>query len=201
MIQSKKDLRFYLECDEVACGYDKKKLKKVILSHEWRFHKALRKSEYYHNCRKDPLGKLLYGLYMYRLRLLGIKTGWTVPPNTFGPGLCIVHIGTVIVNGRVRAGKNCRIQACVNIGASGGEKVAPQFGDNIYFAPGAKIFGDIRIASGIAIGANAVVNHSFEEEGITIAGVPAKKISDKDSSRMLIDAVGIVEARKAKRTK
>ena len=41
-----------------------------------------------------------------------------------------------------------------------------------------KIYGNIRIASGIMIGANAVVNKSFDEENICIAGVPAKKISD-----------------------
>ena len=191
MIQSKKDLKFYLLCDEIACDYGHKKINKLLHTHEWRFHIALRKCEYYLNCRKNPLGRLMYLYYRYRLRQCTFKTGWTVPPNTFGPGLCIVHIGTVVVHGRVRAGANCRIQACVNIGASGGKKEAPSFGDNIYIAPGAKIFGDIQIASGVAIGANAVVNKSFLDENITIAGIPAKKISDKGSAAMSKDAVKI----------
>ena len=41
------------------------------------------------------------------------------------------------------------------------------------------MFGNIKIGNNVAIGANAVVNKSFEENGITIAGVPAKKVSDK----------------------
>jgi serine O-acetyltransferase len=66
----------------------------------------------------------------------------------------------------------------VNIGASGGKKDAPIIGDNVYIAPGVKIYGGIEIAEGIAIGANSVVNKSFTEPNITIAGVPAKKIAD-----------------------
>jgi serine O-acetyltransferase len=52
----------------------------------------------------------------------------------------------------------------------------------VYIAPGAKIYGAIEIADNIAIGANAVVNKSFLEPNITIAGVPARKISDKGST-------------------
>jgi serine O-acetyltransferase len=64
----------------------------------------------------------------------------------------------------------------VNIGGWDGGN--PRLGDNVYIGPGAKIFGDIDIASNIAIGANAVVNKSFMESGISIGGVPAVKVSD-----------------------
>lgn len=37
------------------------------------------------------------------------------------------------------------------------------------------MLGDVRLADNIAVGANAVVNKSFDEENIAIAGVPAKK--------------------------
>lgn len=40
------------------------------------------------------------------------------------------------------------------------------------------ILGDIELADNIAVGANAVVNKSFEEADIAIAGIPAKKISN-----------------------
>lgn len=43
---------------------------------------------------------------------------------------------------------------------------------------GATILGNVWIANGITIGANALVNKNFDEEKIAIAGVPAKKISD-----------------------
>ncbi len=65
---------------------------------------------------------------------------------------------------------------------------APSIGNNAYIGPGAKIFGPIYIADGIAIGANSVVNKSFNESNITIAGIPAKKISDKGSEGLLIKA-------------
>lgn len=42
-----------------------------------------------------------------------------------------------------------------------------------------KSFGKIQIADECAIGANAVVNKSFLEKGVSIAGVPARKVSDR----------------------
>lgn len=46
---------------------------------------------------------------------------------------------------------------------------------------GAKIIGDIRIADGVAIGANAVVVKSIIENNTTWAGVPARKVSNNAS--------------------
>ncbi|MEK4268049.1 MULTISPECIES: hypothetical protein [Bacillus] len=54
----------------------------------------------------------------------------------------------------------------------------PTIGDHVWIGPGAKLFGNIKIANGITIGANAVVNRSFTEENITIAGVPAQKVKE-----------------------
>ena len=48
------------------------------------------------------------------------------------------------------------------------------------------IIGDITIADDIAIGANALVCKDFLTPGITIAGVPAKKISEKNSHQNLL---------------
>lgn len=47
------------------------------------------------------------------------------------------------------------------------------------------------IADDVVIGANAVVIGNIEEKGITIDGIPAKKISDNDSSLHLIRATEI----------
>jgi serine O-acetyltransferase len=73
----------------------------------------------------------------------------------------------------------------VNIGASGGEVQGPILGDNVYIAPGAKIYGNIKIPSNTAIGANAVVNKSFEKENTIIAGVPAKVIGEVDIKKII----------------
>jgi serine O-acetyltransferase len=77
------------------------------------------------------------------------------------------------------------MHAGVNIGASGGKKEAPQLGDKVYIAPGAKIYGNISIPNNTAIGANAVVNKSFEEENTVIAGIPAKVIGKVDIKKII----------------
>jgi serine O-acetyltransferase len=58
------------------------------------------------------------------------------------------------------------------------------------------LFGPIRIADGIAIGANSVVNRSFEEPGITIAGAPARKVSDRGSDGLIVRGTEIAERRR-----
>ena len=45
-----------------------------------------------------------------------------------------------------------------------------------FLGSGAKIIGEVHIANGCIIGANAVVTKDFLEENSIIAGVPAKVI-------------------------
>lgn len=111
---------------------------------------------------------------MIMWQTLGLLCGFSIGLNCFGKGLSISHIGTIVVNHNARIGENCRLHVCVNIGTG-----SPVIGDNVYIGPGAKLFGKINIADNIRIGANAVVNKSFNEEGITIVGVPAHKV-EKD---------------------
>ena len=145
------------------------------------YNVILRKAEYHINNGH----RIRSAYYCYRLLRQGMKLGWSIDPNTFGPGMCIVHYGTVVVNPNARIGENARLQAGVNIGASAGEQEAPHIGNNVYFGPGAKVFGNITIASNVAIAANAVVNKSCLEEGVTLGGVPAKIISNKGTERMI----------------
>jgi serine O-acetyltransferase len=66
----------------------------------------------------------------------------------------------------------------VNIGASAqNSNAVPVIGDNCYIGPGAKLYGGIILGDNVAIGANSVVNKSFEGDCV-IAGVPAKVISN-----------------------
>ena len=71
------------------------------------------------------------------------------------------------------------------IGATGGKNAAPVIGDHVFIGSGAKLIGDIQIADRICIGAGSVVVSSFTAPGITIAGVPARKISDNPSDSNL----------------
>lgn len=181
MINSKKAYKQFLKSDKEALGINNNNILLNIKdfffpNYIWKFQKLLRKLEYFHNCKNKGLNKFYYYYLKFRFRVLSVKLGFSIPINVFGPGLSIVHYGTIIVNRNTKVGKNCRIHACTNIGASGGNLEAPQIGDNVYIAPGAKIYGDIKIANNIAIGANSVVYKSFNKNGTMIAGNPAKEI-------------------------
>lgn len=180
MILSRSDLRDYLAADKLALG--RKRTRPAPFDLIWRFQRSLRKYEFAINDRYSVgyLGGVIVQWYKIWYKIYSILCGFSIPPNVFGKGLSIAHRGTIVVNGNARIGENCRLHACVNIGTSPGRAdLAPTIGDNVYIGPGAKIYGRINIASGIIIGANSVVNKSFDEESICIAGVPVRKISDK----------------------
>jgi serine O-acetyltransferase len=100
-----------------------------------------------------------------------------------------------VVNGAAKIGANCRLHVCVNIGTQAGYgNKAPIIGDNCYIGPGAKLYGDITIANNTAIGANSVVNKSFEENNIAIAGIPARKIKEIEIRDIIIPATEILRS-------
>src|ERR1035437_8555062 len=190
MIKSKKDYHFFLEADRIALNKKKSNFISGVISiffpdYIWNFQKLLRKLEFAKNCRKSFFNDFNILILQFRFKRLSLKLGFFIPPNVFGPGLAIMHYGTIVVNANSRIGNNCRIHPCTNIGASGGSPKAPQIGNNVYIGPGVKIYGDITIANNVAIAANAAVNKSFTEENIMVGGVPAKKIKEIDISNII----------------
>ena len=173
MIRSKEELRLYLEEDRLALGH-KKTTPGFLGDEEWKFQRALRYQEYYYNCGQGFFSRLAYFWFKFYTHHLSVKLGFTISINTCGPGLQLPHRGTIIINDQAKIGKNCRIHACVNIGAHKGK--APKIGDNVYIGPGAKLFGDIVIADNVKIGANAVVNRSFETPGARIVSPSATEL-------------------------
>jgi serine O-acetyltransferase len=144
-----------------------------------RFLLLLRTSEYLKNC--SPFGVFtisIYKLIKFLKYRKGLTLGFSIPENVADKGLQLPHYGTIVINSNARIGENCRIHVCVNIGASGGSSKAPQIGNNVYIAPGVKIYGDIIIADRIAVAANAAVSKSFLNSDKIIGGVPAKEIGD-----------------------
>ncbi|MBK8486682.1 MAG: serine acetyltransferase [Bacteroidetes bacterium] len=181
MIRNRTDLKYYLKMDRIALKRKKRSLNYIlkeffIPDYIYQFQKALRKTEYYFNMRSNPFYSFLFILSYFRYKRLSVKCGFSIPLNVFGPGLAIVHLGTIVVNPLAKVGSNCRIHVCTNIGASGGLAAAPQIGDNVYIAPGVKIYGGITVADNIAFAANAAVNDNCLESNMLYGGVPAKKI-------------------------
>lgn len=161
---------------------------KRLFDRRFKFYKSLRMTEYFTNNRVDFVGRNIAKILRLRHTMLCDKYQWTIPINVFAEGLAIVHVGTIVVSGDAKIGKNCRIHVCTNIGrASSKEGVgAPILGDNVYIGPGAKLYGKIFIGDNTAIGANSVVNCSFPEGNCSIAGVPAKVISSNGSQDYII---------------
>lgn len=189
MINSKETYQQYIEQDKLALGRQQDVRPRLFGDEIWKFEILLRKVEFDINCRQKVVGKLIGKWHKMRFHRLSVRLGFTIPPNVFGPGLSIPHYGTIVVHGNVRAGKNCRLQEGVTIGATNGSHEAAVIGDNCYFGSGAKVIGAVRIADDVAVGANAVVTKDIAEPGTTWAGIPARKISEQDSHSNLCGAL------------
>ena len=118
--------------------------------------------------------------YKNKKRKLGLKLGIDIGINAFDKGLHILHPFGIIVNGDSNIGKNCIIHGSICIGNKGdSDDTVPTIGDNANIGFGSVIIGNIRIGNDVVIGSNSLVNKSFEEDGVVIAGCPAKIIRKK----------------------
>ena len=190
MIRSKADLAYYLDEDRKAYGKPpmtfKNWLRQLIFTdYNWAFMRNLRKLEYYTNCTRGG-GKLMRYYLNWRHSQLRHKTGIELNVNVAAPGLHITH-GKIVVSPIARIGEYCKIMSDVTIGIQGRYDVpgAPTLGNRVWVGSGAKIIGPITIADDVVIGANAVVAKSITEPNITVAGIPAKKVSDTGSYHYL----------------
>lgn len=177
MIENKNDLREFLEYESAIYHLKWGGVKRLLGSESaiiWSWQKRLRKTEYYFNTGK----KIRYNLSKVLLKWMSNKYGLHIGLNVFDKGLHVMHLGSILTNGRVRVGRDCAIHINTALVAQGVSNDTPILGNNIVIGVGATILGGVALADGIAVGANALVNKSFDEPDIAIAGVPAKKISE-----------------------
>lgn len=178
MIKSKRELKDWLIYEQdkygkTACGWWRY-LAQTEAALIWNFQKRLRITEYHYNTGH----KIRYIVNTMILNRKRNKYGLHICINCFDRGLKIMHLGSILTNSGVRVGKDCSVHIGTAFVSQGVINGVPVIGDDVVIGVGATLLGNISIANGIAVGANALVNKSFEEEGIAIAGVPAKKISD-----------------------
>lgn len=119
-------------------------------------------------------------LFLYFVHKLLFKVDMH-PAAKIGGGLQLVHGFSVVIGARSTIGRNVAIFDSVsigkkNVGCIGG---MPIIGDDVIIGTGAKVLGEIVIGENCLIGANSVVLSSFNEKGKTIAGIPARIISEK----------------------
>ena len=182
LICSRKQLKEFLEQDAKA-NYRSTIKPKIFNDEIWKFIRCFRYLQYYDQARKR--NKFIYIPFLInriKYKKLAFKLGydfsWTVE---IGKGFSLPHYGSIVINSKAIIGENFKCHVGVNIGQTNGEKMPPHIGNNVYAGPGVKIIGDIYIADDVALGAGALVNRSIEESASTWGGVPAKKISDKNS--------------------
>lgn len=101
-----------------------------------------------------------------------MKLGLSIGSEVFGYGLVLPHYGTIVVGGTNRIGNYAVLHTSTCI-SDNGKKI----GDALYLATGAKMTSSITLGDNISVGANSVVNKSFNSNCM-IAGSPAKFIKE-----------------------
>ncbi len=187
MIKSKSDLKDILDYESKKYGIHENgsgRLLNFIRLLEgsetqiiWKLQKRLRKTEFYYNTGK----KLRYRLSLMKLNKLENRYGIHIGVNICDRGLKIMHLGSVLVNGRAKVGKDVCFHINTALVGQGVYDDAPMVGDGVIIGVGSILVGGITIANNVAIGAGAVVVKDVEEENIAVAGVPAKKVSKNGS--------------------
>lgn len=155
-----------------------KRVFKIITNHpDIIFYRAVRIFRKYYIAKKEKnkIKIVFYGIVAnryarkYNLELYG----------HYGKNLRIWH-SNIIINGNAILGDNINLHGNNCIGNNGKDSKAPVIGNNVDVGYGAVIIGNIKIGNNVKIGANSTVTKSFEE-GVTIAGSPAKVISKNEN--------------------
>ena len=133
---------------------------------------AMRKFSFYLH-QKGFLSKIKRFRYGAKYKKLGLKLGFSIGADVFGYGLVIPHYGTIVVGAPNHIGNYAVLHTSTCISAKDSE-----IGDGLYLSTGVKITQHVKLGKGIMIGANSVVNKSFDDNQL-IVGTPAKSIGNR----------------------
>lgn len=101
MIENKEDLKDFVREDMKANRFCKRRL--FFSNDIFKYLLYLRIVEFLMNTNNKFLCRIAKR-FLYKQ---SVKTGISIPPNTFGKGLFIPHYGCIIVNSKSSFGKNC----------------------------------------------------------------------------------------------
>lgn len=173
MISTKKELSFYIAADTmINRGYFAPPIAKRI-AHIFNpdivvdFLKSMRRFSYY--CHQTGLiSRIKAAYYKFRFLSLSKRCGFSIGCECFGYGLLIHHYGTIVCGSNNRIGNFAVMNTATCIIQNGSKS-----GDFLFMGTGAVISKQVSLADNVKIGANSVVNKSFEESNIVLAGQPA----------------------------
>lgn len=178
MIQSKKDLKFYIAADRIMNGFPEhrtfkeffincvdKKVGGAILC----YLRAMRTYSYYKNTVKSKCSpRVLLMLFWHRRwNIMSLKLGYSIGPNSLGYGAVLPHHGTIVVNENALIGNFAVLHTSSCI--AGGDK---QIGDYFYLSSGSQVVGSLVLGDNVSIAAHSLVNKSFGDN-VLLAGTPA----------------------------
>ncbi|MBS1565335.1 MAG: serine acetyltransferase [Bacteroidetes bacterium] len=144
-------------------------LRNLVLNPGFRFTFFLRKL---HACPRWSPMRLVY---KFLHRRYTFKYGIQIAARTvIGDGLCIRHFGAIVINPRVRIGRNCNIHQGVTLGQTnrGSRQGSPVIGDSVWMGANAVIVGGIKVGNNVLIAPNSYVNFDVPDNSL-VMGNPA----------------------------
>lgn len=177
MINSKKELSFYLKADRMmnrgtfVYSFKYRLIHWIYPDYIMSYLEAMRKYSYYRH-----VNSMLKYYYYYKYKKLGLKLGFSIGYDVFGYGLVIPHYGTIVVGNSNKIGNYAVLHTSTCI-SDNGKKI----GDGLYCSTGVKITKKIILGNNCSIGANSLVNKDFQEDGILLGGIPANFIRKSDA--------------------
>jgi len=127
---------------------------------------------------------LLGVFYRLMLRRYQIKYGFQISAKTqIGGGLYLGHWGTIVINPKVKIGKNCNLAHGVTIGQTNRGKNAgvPEIGNDVWIGANAVIVGGIKIGNNVLIAPNSYVNHDVPDNSI-VMGNPMQILESENAT-------------------
>lgn len=175
MIQTKKELQFYIAADRIMAGLPIRKSIKhwleglITPNYISKYLESMRYVSYYSG-RKGKSFSLRFVRHKKRYSTLGAKLGFSIGHSVFGYGLCIPHYGTIVVNSTVKAGNYCVLHTSTCIGSE-----QTVIGNGLYLASGGLIMSSkLKLGDNVSIAANSLVNSSIPQNNVLVAGTPAQ---------------------------
>lgn len=171
MIQSKKELDFYIKADYmmnrgVFKFSFKQRLKNLLFpDYIMLYLESMRKVSYY----SGKKGKgFLYIINKLIFTNLSIKLGLSIGPNVFDYGLVIPHYGTIVVGPSNRIGKYAVLHTSVCI-----TDQYKEIGDGLYCSSGCKLVFKGKLGNNVTVAANSVVTKEIKVDNVLLVSAPA----------------------------